>query len=109
MSQVSPDGRYVVDSIEVPGAHGGAWTDACAGFLPRDYGFGQVFFPTRGVLAWYTRASGKLQPLPGADDPHYVRLRRLLESRREVPGVSRAWREIRSGPERPRRLRQRPQ
>ncbi len=37
-----------------------------------NYGFGQVFFPTRGILAWYSRATGKLQPLPGADDPRYV-------------------------------------
>jgi Flp pilus assembly protein TadD len=38
----------------------------------RNYGFGQVFFPTRGVLAWYSRESGKLTPLPGADDPNFV-------------------------------------
>jgi hypothetical protein len=37
-----------------------------------NYGFVQVFYPTRGVLAWYSRESGKLQPLPGADDPEYV-------------------------------------
>ena len=38
----------------------------------KDYGFGQVFYPTRGILAWYSRAAGQLQPLPGADDPRYV-------------------------------------
>ena len=38
----------------------------------KDYRFLQVFYPTRGILAWYNRAAGKLQPLPGADDPHYV-------------------------------------
>ena len=31
-----------------------------------------MFYPTRGILAWYSRAAGKLQPLPGADDPRYV-------------------------------------
>ena len=31
-----------------------------------------MFFPTRGILGWYSRATGKLQPLPGADDPRYV-------------------------------------
>jgi tetratricopeptide (TPR) repeat protein len=38
----------------------------------KDYRFLQVFYPTRGVLAWYSRATGRLQPLPGADDPRYV-------------------------------------
>ncbi len=73
MSQVSPDGRYVVNSIEVPGAHEKRMDGRIyQASYPRDYGFGQVFFPTRGVLAWYSRASGKLQPLPGADDPRFV-------------------------------------
>ena len=38
----------------------------------KDYRFLQVFYPTRGILAWYSRATGRLQPLPGADDPRYV-------------------------------------
>ena len=38
----------------------------------KDYRFLQVFYPTRGILAWYSRATGMLQPLPGADDPRYV-------------------------------------
>ena len=33
----------------------------------QDYRFLQVFYPTRGILAWYDRATGKKQPLPGAD------------------------------------------
>jgi tetratricopeptide (TPR) repeat protein len=31
-----------------------------------------VFYPTRGILVWYSRQTGVLQPLPGADDPRYV-------------------------------------
>ncbi len=31
-----------------------------------------MFYPTRGILAWYDRATGRKQPLPGADDPRYV-------------------------------------
>ncbi len=31
-----------------------------------------MFYPTRGILAWYSRETGRLQPLPGADDPRYV-------------------------------------
>ena len=33
-----------------------------------DYRFLQVFYPTRGILAWYSKATGMLQPLPGADE-----------------------------------------
>jgi tetratricopeptide (TPR) repeat protein len=38
----------------------------------KDYRFLQVFYPTRGILAWYDRATGRLQPLPGADDRRYA-------------------------------------
>lgn len=85
MSQISPDARYVVTMVspsdlgrDVPAAPGGS------PLLPKDvqgnfyvanfkwYNFLQVFYPTRGILAWYSRETGKLQPLPGADDPRYV-------------------------------------
>ncbi len=72
MSQVSPDGQYVVTSIDVPRAHGQRVVDRLYNGFYRNYGFGQVFFPTRGVLAWYSRESKTLQPLPGADDPNFV-------------------------------------
>ncbi len=72
MSQVSPDGKFVVTSVEVPGSGSRHLGDRLyQGFYPA-YGFVQVFYPTRGVLAWYSRESGKLQPLSGADDPRYV-------------------------------------
>ena len=72
MSQVSPDGKYVITSIGVPGTHGTRVVDRLYNGFYDNYGFGQVFFPTRGVLAWYSREIGKLQTLPGADDPDYV-------------------------------------
>jgi tetratricopeptide (TPR) repeat protein len=72
MSQVSPDGKYVVNSIDVPHAHGTRVLDRLYNGFYANYGFGQVFYPTRGVLAWYSKETGKLQPLPGADDPNYV-------------------------------------
>ena len=72
MSQVSPDGNYVVTGIDVPHAHGQRVVDRLYNGFYRNYGFGQVFFPTRGVLAWYSRESKTLQPLPGADDANYV-------------------------------------
>jgi Flp pilus assembly protein TadD len=74
MSQVSPDGHYVVtrvnglDSDRGPEAKGPDYY--VANFT--NYRFLQVFYPTRGFLAWYSRASGRLQPLAGADDPRYV-------------------------------------
>jgi len=69
MSQVSPDGRYVVStfagpSLKLPDSY------YVTNFL--DYRFLQVFFPTRGILEWYSRATGLRTPLPGADDPLYV-------------------------------------
>jgi len=81
MSQVSPDGQYVVTSINDPGR---GQSDYERRLDPKDlaenyyvanfkqYRFLQVFYPTRGILAWYSKQSGLLQPLPGADDPRYV-------------------------------------
>ena len=68
MSQVSPSGDAVVTTIDTPG--NGSSNYYVANFT--DYRFLQVFFPTRGVLAWYSRNTGILQLLPGADDPAYV-------------------------------------
>ena len=72
MSQVSPDGKYVVTSIEVPGTRGQRVTDRIYQGLYDYFGFGQVFYPTRGILAWYSKDTQKLEPLPGADNPDYV-------------------------------------
>jgi len=72
MSQISPDGQYVITSIENPGSHIKDFDSRFYNGFYRDYGFGQVFFPTKGILAWYSKASGKLKALPGADDPAYV-------------------------------------
>ncbi|HXK09325.1 MAG TPA: tetratricopeptide repeat protein [Vicinamibacteria bacterium] len=81
MSQVSPDGRYVVTTMSDPGQ---GQTDYQRRQAPedlrqnyyvanfKDYRFLQVFYPTRGILAWYSKATGMLRPLPGADDPRFV-------------------------------------
>jgi Flp pilus assembly protein TadD len=86
MSQVSPDGQTVITMVN------GTEFDRSqpvkgAGIAPelpqdvqgnfyvanfRDYRFLQVFYPTRGILAWYDRESRQLKPLPGADDLDYV-------------------------------------
>ena len=72
MSQISPDGQYVITSIENPGSHIKDFDSRFYNGFYRDYGFGQVFYPTKGILAWYSKASGELKPLAGADDPAYV-------------------------------------
>ena len=82
MSQVSPNGRYVVTSIGPPGA-GNLHQNENPGFAPGlsdrlfsinypDVDFSQVFYPMRGILAWYDRIAQKLRPVPGADDPGFV-------------------------------------
>jgi len=83
MSQVSPDGRYVITTVKPasvglgpsaadtsPAAAAKRLLFYVANF--KDYRFLQVFYPTRGILVWYSRETGRLQPLPGADDPRYV-------------------------------------
>ncbi|HEY1495358.1 MAG TPA: tetratricopeptide repeat protein [Candidatus Solibacter sp.] len=81
MSQVSPDGRHVVTTINDPGQDQPEYQrrknplDLINNYFVanfKEYSFLQVFYPTRGILAWYDRAAGKLRPLPGADDPRYV-------------------------------------
>jgi tetratricopeptide (TPR) repeat protein len=75
MSQVSPDGSHVVTTIKGPEPGEGPRTAAASNYYVanfKDYRFLQVFYPTYGILAWYSRETGVLQPLPGADDPRYV-------------------------------------
>ncbi len=76
MSQVSPDGSSVITTINDPGTESRERAGDLQGKYYvsnfKDYRFLQVFYPTRGILAWYNRATGKLQPLPGADDPEFV-------------------------------------
>ena len=69
MSQVSPDGKFVVTMMK-PKVANIADSLYTANFT--DYHYVQVFFPTRGGLVWYSRATGELHDLPGADDPRYV-------------------------------------
>jgi tetratricopeptide (TPR) repeat protein len=75
MSQVSPDGRFVATTIDPLQSEG--FRDAPSNYYVanfKDYRFLQVFYPTRGILSWYSKATGILQPLPGADDPRFVQM-----------------------------------
>ena len=62
LSQISPDGQYAVSTLN---------EDLYVANF-KDYRFLQVFYPTRGILAWYSRATGEMKALAGADDPRFV-------------------------------------
>jgi WD40-like Beta Propeller Repeat len=62
LSQISPDGRYAVTTLNEQ--------VYVANF--KDYRFLQVFYPTRGILAVYDRETRQIRALPGANDPNYV-------------------------------------
>lgn len=62
LSSVSPDGEHVVTTVnEQVYIHN---------YLQNRYI--QVFFPTRGILAFRSRKTGRIKPLPGADDTAFV-------------------------------------
>ncbi len=63
LSQVSPDGRYVVSTVK-----------DLSVFLAIDdnLAFSQLFFPVQGILCYYDRQTETFHTLPGADDPKYV-------------------------------------
>jgi tetratricopeptide (TPR) repeat protein len=76
MSQVSPDGQYVATTVSPASLAGGPQEPPSNYYVAnfKDYRFLQVFYPTRGILTWYSRQTGVLQPLPGADDPNFVQM-----------------------------------
>lgn len=62
LSQVSPDGRYVISTVK----------DRAVFVATPGIEFSQLFFPIKGILVVYDRETGTYTPLPGADDPDYV-------------------------------------
>jgi tetratricopeptide (TPR) repeat protein len=76
MSQVSPDGQYVVTTLNPAALAAGVKEPPSNYYVAnfKDYRFLQVFYPARGILSWYSRQTGVLQPLPGADDPRFVQM-----------------------------------
>ncbi len=62
LSQLSPDGRYVVSTIKDKSI-----------FIPMPpLAFSQLFFPVKGILCVYDRQTRVFHALPGADDPNFV-------------------------------------
>ncbi len=76
MSQVSPDGKYVVTTVNPASLAANAQEPPSNYYVAnfKDYRFLQVFYPTRGIVSWYSRQTGVLRPLPGADDPRFVQM-----------------------------------
>lgn len=62
LSQVSPDGQYVVSTVK----------DRSVFVARPDLAFSQLFFPVKGILAVYSRADKTFRALPGADDKTFV-------------------------------------
>ena len=62
LSQVSPDGQEVISTVK----------DKSVFVAKPDLAFSQLFFPIKGILVVYHRATGTYTALPGADDPQYV-------------------------------------
>jgi Flp pilus assembly protein TadD len=62
LSQVSPDGRYVISTVK----------DRAVFVATPEIAFSQLFFPIKGILAVYDRENRTFKALPGADDPRYV-------------------------------------
>ncbi len=60
--QISPDGDHVVATV-----HESVFVQNYM-----DYRFLQTFYPTGGILAVYSRATGRIRSLPGADEAGYV-------------------------------------
>lgn len=62
LSQISPDGRFVVSTVKDKSV-----------FVPMPpLAFSQLFFPVKGILCTYDMQSRTFKSLPGADDPKYV-------------------------------------
>lgn len=62
LSRLSPDGQYAVTTLN-ESVYVQNFTD---------YRFLQVFYPTRGILGYYSREDREIRVLPGADSPQYV-------------------------------------
>ena len=62
LSQISPDGRYVLSTVKDKSV-----------FVPMEgLYYSQLFFPLKGIVAWYDRVTETYAALQGACDPKYV-------------------------------------
>jgi hypothetical protein len=61
-AKMSPTGKYIVSTVH----------EISYAALTNDFAFCQLFFPTYGVLAWYSVDKKAFHLLPGADDYDFV-------------------------------------
>ena len=78
MSQISPDGRFVVSHAQ---------RSRCTWSISRTTVFSRCFIRPRGILAYYDRETGRDQRPAGGRRPALRANRRRVESRRQVPGL----------------------
>jgi tetratricopeptide (TPR) repeat protein len=62
LSQVSPDGRYVISTVK----------DKSVFVARPDLAYSQLFFPIKGILVVYDRLNRTFRELRGAEDPAFV-------------------------------------
>lgn len=60
--KMSPSGRYAIASVN----------EISLALITNNPGFSQVFFPTYGILAYYSSTANTFKPIPGANDYAYV-------------------------------------
>jgi hypothetical protein len=88
LSQISPDGRYVVSTVR----------DLSVFIAGPEMAFSQLFFPVKGILCVYDRQTGRFEALPGADDRRFVQSnptwspdgKHIVFARAEAPDLSNA-------------------
>ena len=61
-AKLSPNGKYLIGTVN----------EIAFFALTNDPAYCQLFFPTYGVLAWYSIETQTFHSLPGADDTRYV-------------------------------------
>jgi tetratricopeptide (TPR) repeat protein len=62
LSRISPDGQHVVTTVNE--------SLYVSNFM--DFAFLQVFYPTRGIIAYYSKKTNEIKSLRGVDNPEYV-------------------------------------
>ncbi len=62
LSQISPNGRYILSTVK----------DRSVFVAVDNLEYSQLFFPIKGIVAWYDKTTKTYHELPGASDKQYV-------------------------------------
>ena len=63
LAQLSPNGKYAISTVK---------DRSIFVAVDNNFWYSQLFFPVKGILATFERATGKIKSLKGADNPAYV-------------------------------------